>query len=137
MPYLHNMINDHKTAKTRAWKIQISMRVNFISSKDTEETHTIYVWSDNESIMLGNETDNIIKELFESILDNYQKEEQIMRGGSDFIFESAELLDYKLHKTSLKRGGSYIESYEWLKNKEATISPKNKKKINVSSTQQL
>ena len=87
--------------------------------------------------MLGNETDNIIKELFESILDNYQKEEQIMRGGSDFIFESAELLDYKLHKTSLKRGGSYIESYEWLKNKEATISPKNKKKINVSSTQQL
>ena len=138
MPYLHNMINDHKTAKTRAWKIQISMRVNFISSKDTEETHTIYVWSDNESIMLGNETDNIIKELFESILDNYQKEEQIMRGGSDFIFESAELLDYKLHKTSLKRGGSYIESHEWLKNKEATISPKNKKKIiNVSSTQQL
>ena len=88
--------------------------------------------------MLGNETDNIIKELFESILDNYQKEEQIMRGGSDFIFESAELLDYKLHKTSLKRGGSYIESREWLKNKEATISPKNKKKIiNVSSTQQL
>ena len=137
MPYLHNMINDHKTAKTRAWKIQISMRVNFISSKDTEETHTIYVWSDNESIMLGNETDNIIKELFESILDNYQKEEQIMREGSDFIFESAELLDYKLHKTSLKRGGSYIESHEWLKNKEATISPKNKKKINVSSTQQL
>ena len=61
--------------------------------------------------MLGNETDNIIKELFESILDNYQKEEQIMRGGSDFIFESAELLDYKLHKTSLKRGGSYIESH--------------------------
>ena len=137
MPYLHNMINDHKTAKTRASKIQISMRVNFISSKDTEETHTIYVWSDNESIMLGNETDNIIKELFESILDNYQKEEQIMREGSDFIFESAELLDYKLHKTSLKRGGSYIESHEWLKNKEATISPKNKKKINVSSTQQL
>ena len=137
MPYLHNMINDHKTAKTRAWKIQISMRVNFISSKDTEETHTIYVWSDNESIMLGNETDNIIKELFESILDNYQKEEQIMREGSDFIFESAELLDYKLHKTSLKRGGSYIESHEWLKNKEATISPKNKKKINVSRTQQL
>ena len=43
MPYLHNMISDHKTAKTRAWKIQISMRVNFISSKDTEETHTIYV----------------------------------------------------------------------------------------------
>ena len=38
---------------------------NFISSKDTEETCTIYVWSDNENIMWGNETDNIIKKFFE------------------------------------------------------------------------
>ena len=27
------------------------MRVNFISSKDTGETRTIYVWSDNVSII--------------------------------------------------------------------------------------
>ena len=32
--------------------------------------------------MWGNETDNIIKKRFESFLDNYQKEEQIIRGGS-------------------------------------------------------
>ena len=37
-------------------------------------------------IMVGNKTDNIIKELFESFLDNYQKQEQIMRGRNDFIF---------------------------------------------------
>ena len=37
----------------RVWKIQISMRVNFISSKDTGETRTIYVWSNNENIMWG------------------------------------------------------------------------------------
>ena len=75
MPYLRDMKNDHKTTKTRSgeWKIQISMRVNVISSKDTGETCTINVWSDNENIMWGNETDNIIKELFESFLDNYQK----------------------------------------------------------------
>ena len=36
-------------------------------------------------IMVGNKTDNIIKELFESFLDN-QKQEQIMRGRNDFIF---------------------------------------------------
>ena len=103
------------------------MHVNFISSKDTGETRTIYVWSDNAKIMVGNETDNIIRELFESFLDNYQKEEQIMRGGSDFIFESVELTNYYLHKISLKRGKSYIESSEWLINKGATINPKNKK----------
>ena len=72
MPYLHDMINDHKTPEQ--WKIQISMHVNFISSKDIEETRTIYAWSDNENFMWGNETDNIIKELFKSFLNNYQKE---------------------------------------------------------------
>ena len=49
-----------------------------------------------------------------------------MRGGSDFIFESVELLDYHLHKISLKRGKPYIKSPEWLINKRATINPKNK-----------
>ena len=41
------------------------MCVNFISSKDTGETRTIYVWSNNESIMWVSETDNIIRDLFE------------------------------------------------------------------------
>ena len=76
MPYLRDMIYGYKTAKTRVWKIQISIRVNFISSKDTGETRTIYIWSDNENIMGENETGNIIKEIFESFLDNYQKEEE-------------------------------------------------------------
>ena len=103
------------------------MRVNFISSKDSGEIPTIYLWSDNKNIMWSNETDNIIKELFQSFLDNYRKEEQIMRGGSNFIFESVEQIDYKLHKISLKRVGSHIESPEWLKYKGATINPKNEK----------
>ena len=40
------------------------MHVNLISSKDTGETRTIYIWSDNKEIRLGNKTDDIIKELF-------------------------------------------------------------------------
>ena len=96
MPYLRDMINDHKTTETQSkvWKIQIFMHVNFISSKDTEKTRTIFLRSDNEDIMWGNETDNVIKSLFEPFLDNYQKEEQIMRAGSDFIFENFKLIDY-------------------------------------------
>ena len=72
---------------------------------------------------MGQKTDDIINERFASFLDNYQKEEKIMRGGSDFIFESVELLDYHLHKISLKRGKSYIKSPECLENKRATINP--------------
>ena len=48
-----------------------------------------------------------------------------MRGGSNFIFESVDLLDYLLHKISLKRGNSYIKSPNWLINKRATINPQN------------
>ena len=32
---------------------------------------------------------------------------------------------YNLNKASLSRGGSYIDSPKWLKNKTATINPKN------------
>ena len=45
--------------------------------------------------------------------------------GSDFVFESVDLMHYKLHKVRLKRGGSYIKSPEWLLHKGATINPKN------------
>ena len=41
-PHLHDLINDHRIVR-RVLKIQISMRVNSISSKDTGETRTIYV----------------------------------------------------------------------------------------------
>ena len=44
--------------------------------------------------------------------------------GSQFVFESANLLYYSLHKISLNRGGSYIDSPEWLENKKATINHK-------------
>ena len=45
--------------------------------------------------------------------------------GSDFVFESVNLLDFKLHRVRLRRGGSYIKSPESLLHKGATINPKN------------
>ena len=118
------MINDHRIAR-RVWKIQISMRVSFISSKDTGETCTIFVWSDNVTIMWGSDTNDIIREIFRSFLCNYQEELKIIKG-IDFVFKSVELMDYKLHRVRLRRGRSYIKSPEWLLHKGATINPKNK-----------
>ena len=34
-------------------------------------------------------------------------------------------MEYKLNKIGLNRGGSYIDSPKWLKNKKATINSKN------------
>ena len=108
-PHLYDLINEHRIAR-RVWKIQISMRVNFISSKDIGETQ-IYVWSNNESIIWGSDTDDIIRELFRSFLHNYQEELKII-SDSEFNFESFELMDHKLHRVRLSRGGSYIKSPE-------------------------
>ena len=49
-----------------------------------------------------------------------------MREGSDFVFESVDLLHCSLHKISLNRGGSYIDSPDWIKHKKATMNPKSK-----------
>ena len=117
MSYLYDLINNHRTA-TRVWKIQINMHVNFISSKDTGETGTIYTWSNNVSIMRGRDTNDIIKELFESFLHDYQEKLKTIKG-SDFVFESVYLMDYKLHRVRLKRDGSYIKSPKWLENKKS------------------
>ena len=100
------------------------MHDNFISSRDTGETHIYYVWSDNVSIIQGEDTNAIIRENVKSFLHNYQQELKIIKG-SDFVFESVDLLDYKLHRVRLKRGGSYIKSPKWLLHKGATINPKN------------
>ena len=64
-PYLSDLINENKAIENNSneWKIQINMHVNFVSSNDTGETRTIFVWSDNEEIRLGNETDDVIKGL--------------------------------------------------------------------------
>ena len=49
-----------------------------------------------------------------------------MRNGSNFVFESVDLLSYHIHKTSFGRGNSFVKSSEWLINKRATINLKNK-----------
>ena len=110
MPYLSDLINDHKNIRNESneWKIQLNMSVNFISSNDTVEIRTFCVWNDNEEIRSSNETDDIIKRLLKSFLTNYQNEEKILRNGSNFVFESVDLLSYHIHKTNLKRGKSYL-----------------------------
>ena len=73
---------------------------------------------------MGNETVEIIEKRFWSILQNYLKDLEESMRGSEFNFDSVHLLYYDLQKISLKRGGSYIDSPEWLNDKKATINPK-------------
>ena len=73
--------------------------------------------------MQGENTNVIIREIFRSFLHNYQQELKIIKG-SGFVFECVDILDFKLYRVHLNRGGSYIKSPKWLENKKATINPK-------------
>ena len=117
------MINNHKAQGE--WKIQLVMKIKFISSLDDDELREKYTKSDNVEIMSGTETSDAINELFKSFFRRYQEGLQTKMRGSSFTFERVDLLNYHLHKISLNRGESHIDSPEWLKNKGVTINPKN------------
>ena len=99
-------------------KIQLTISINFISSNDFEETGTMHTKSGNIDIMIGNETNEFIKEIFPSLLQKYQKGLKEKMKGSEFVFDSVYLLYYELHKINLNRSGSYIDSPQLLKNKK-------------------
>ena len=45
--------------------------------------------------------------------------------GSDFIFNGVNYLFYDFNRITISKGGSYIESPKWLKDKKCTINQKN------------
>ena len=122
-PYLRELINDYKNKGE--WKIQLTAQINFISLKpDSDETRVMHTKSDNEEFMNGSDTDEIIKELFKSLSQRYQEDLQEKMRGSDFAFDGVNFSYYDFNKISISRGGSYIDSPKWLKNKKSTINPK-------------
>ena len=82
-PYLSDIINDYKNLKNLKvhssnevfdnetqfgeQKIQLTMSINLISSKDSNETRNIHPKSNNIEIVVGSETDEIIDELFQPL----------------------------------------------------------------------
>ena len=123
-PYLRELINDHKSKGE--WKIQLTAQINFISPRPgSDETRVMHTRSNNEESMNGSDTDEIIKELFKSILQKHQENLQEKMRGSDFAFDGVNFLYYDLKKISISKGGSYIDSPKWLKDKKSTINPKN------------
>ena len=105
---------------------QLTAEINFISLKPgSDETRIMHTRSDNIAIMIGDDNDDIIEELFKSFLQKYEENLQNKMRGSDFEFDGVNFLYYDFNKISLNRGGSYIDSPKWLKDKKSTINPIN------------
>ena len=63
-------MNNLKKSDTR--KIQLTVAINFISSKDNDEEHVTHSKSDNIEILINDKSDEVIEKLFESFLNRYQ-----------------------------------------------------------------
>ena len=125
-PYLVDMINDYKNKGE--WKIQLTTAINFISFKpNSDVTSIMRTKSNNIEIMIGSDTDEVTEDFFKSVLQKYQENLEEKMRGSEFVFDGVDVLYYNLKKISLNRGGSHIDSPEWIKNKKVTINPKNKR----------
>ena len=106
---------NHKT-QFGEWKIGLLMLVKFISLKDSGETRIMSICSDNIEIIMGSEIDDVIMNFLNLFCKIIKKVQNKQMRGNEFVLDSADLLYYHLHKISLKRGKSYIDSHEWLKN---------------------
>ena len=106
---------------------------HFTPIEDFSDKRVLYVKTKIVEIMMGSDTNEIVKELFESIIQKYQELMEYSTKNSSIILEGAELMNYDINKTTINRGGSYIESPTWLKSKKkCTINPQNKNDNNCS-----
>ena len=65
------MIDDHKSKGE--WKIQLSVRIIFVSFTYANETREMHTKSDNITIMRSVETEDIINDLFNTFRKRYQE----------------------------------------------------------------
>ena len=92
MNITHGLVRYHSGNKSwleeisSKWKIQLTIAINFFSSKDSDESRTMHTKTNNVEIMVGSETDEIIENLFESFLQIYQEGlEESMRGSESVL----------------------------------------------------
>ena len=122
--YLRKLIHYYKNKSE--WKLQLTAEISFVSLKPgSDETRVMHTRSDSEEFINDSDTDEIIKGLFESFLQKYEEHLQKKMKGSDFEIDGVNFLHYDFNKISINRGGSYIDSPKWIKNKKSTIHPKN------------
>ena len=60
-------------------------------------------------ILISDESDEVIKELFDSLKIRYQNDLESMKA-SDFVFDYVYLMYYNCHRINPNVGGSYIDS---------------------------
>ena len=119
---MRNIIIDLQNSDAR--KIQLTIAFNFISSKASIEEHVMHSSIGNKKFTPYSNSNDVIDKLCKSLRSRYQENLQASMNGRDFIFDSAQLMYYKSHKVNFIRGGSYIDSPDWIKKNNNNKSEK-------------
>ena len=122
---LQTLINVKK--EQGEWKLQITMKIIFISFNNNNKQQIMYTKSDNVNIMQGYATNDIINELFYTFKTRYQAGLETRMVSSNFTFDHIDYLEHHFNKMNLNRGGTYIPLPKHVTNKECIINPKNTK----------
>ena len=114
--YLGNIIIDPQNPDT--WKFQLTIAINFISSKDVEEERVMQSRSNKINPTSYKTINKVVNKLFDSIRLRYQGNLEKLMRGSDSSFDSVQLMYYKCHKVNFRGASSNIDSPDWLKTKK-------------------
>ena len=117
------LINNLKKSDT--WKIQLTIANNFISSTDNDDERVMHSKSDNIKIIINNESDEVMKELFDSLDYRYR----VICNQWKVVTLSSIIFIYWIINVINPNCGRWlhIDSPKWIKNKKTAINPINKK----------
>ena len=110
---------------SNAWKIQLTIAINIFSSKDGKEEHVMHASSDNVKFKPYSDASNVIDKLFKSLRSKFQVNLITSMRGSDFIFDSVQLMYYKCHRVKFIAEGLHIVSSYGIKKKKSNNKSKN------------
>ena len=101
---------------------QLTIEINFMSSKDNDENCVIHSKSDNIKVMINVKEDEvIIEELFQLLLSRKPTGLVVILYLVIFIYCICKCI-----KINFKRWASYLDSPDWIKSKETAINTVNK-----------
>ena len=115
-----------KKKKILNQKIQLDIAINLIHLTKSDRI-TFYVKSKNVECFPSDDSEDILNQLFISLLKYFEEKILICRTDSSYVYESVQGFSIHFHKIDLKRGSSYLPTSTWIENKKATINPKNTK----------
>ena len=122
-PYLIALIDKKKISHQ---KIQLDIAINLRPITKSDRI-TFYVKSKNIIYSPSANSEDILKQIINSLCKYYADKLLICRTDSSYVYESVEGLNIHFDKINLNRGTSYIPSPDWLKHKGATMNPLNTK----------